>query len=137
MRGKIYREGIHLMHRLGKAEQTLQELGFKHAPIQGFCDVDGIDGRYITLQDPEGIYYILGVDNKQCKDAFQVIFADDQKVDGQDAQRAARIESVVTQIARLTGYVASPITRIKIASKLAKDCGRWIMEAKFFPPTTA
>lgn len=122
------------MHRLGEAEERLKELGFKHAPIQGFCD--GIDGRYITLEDPEAVYYILGIDNnKQPKDAFQVIFADAQAISGQDALRAAIIESMVTEVARLTGYVASPITRIKVASKLAEDRDRWIMEAKFFPPT--
>ena len=42
---------------------ALEAKGAVHAPEQGFLNSPGIDGRYLTLKDAPGIYYLLGTDN--------------------------------------------------------------------------
>lgn len=49
-----------------EAEQKLIELAFKHAPLQQFEDHSDVDGRYVTVSDPPGAYYLLGIDCPGC-----------------------------------------------------------------------
>jgi hypothetical protein len=45
-----------------QVEERLNEIGVKHAPIQGFTEEPGVDKRYVKLTDPPGTYYLLGID---------------------------------------------------------------------------
>lgn len=49
---------------IDEAQARLEQLAVRHAPEQRFLeDPDQIDGRYVTLRDPPGVYYILDTDN--------------------------------------------------------------------------
>lgn len=51
------------MMTMQKAEEQLRRLGFRHAPIQNYRGSPGVYGREVTLADPDGLYYLLGIDN--------------------------------------------------------------------------
>lgn len=54
----------HPTHPMQTAELALQELGFKHAPIQGYTN-GTLDGRYVGhWNDPGGYYLLGGIDNR-------------------------------------------------------------------------
>jgi hypothetical protein len=72
---------------LDEAAGTLEALGFKHAPVQYLlCHECGAstresDGRYVTMRDPPGVYYLRGDDNmdarraagREAEDCVQVV----------------------------------------------------------------
>lgn len=65
-----------------KIGSKLEAVGAVHAPEQRFIESDEIDGRYVTLKDPPGVYFILGTDNRDrfvsgsdwTRDSVQLIF---------------------------------------------------------------
>ena len=56
-----------------EALRRLEKLGVNRAPIQHFTDTGAIHGRYVTLRDPAGVYYLLGT-APQTKDKIQLLF---------------------------------------------------------------
>ena len=64
-------------HPIADAERKFRELGIIHAPVQGFLEGPGIDGRFVTLQEPPAVYYLLGIDNNappETEENIQLIF---------------------------------------------------------------
>jgi hypothetical protein len=54
---------------LSSVVAKLEAAGARHAPLQRLLDAPHIvDGRYITLRDPPGVYFILGTDNPDQQD---------------------------------------------------------------------
>ena len=78
--------GILLMIDLTPIAELLEHMGVKHAPEQHLENGE-VDGRYVTLRDPFGVYYILGTDNADKRDELteevQLIFlrVSDEKAD--------------------------------------------------------
>ena len=66
------------MATMETVRDRLEQLGVKHAPLQQFLNSDNVDGRYVTLIDPPGAYYILGDDNmpnrEKREELIQLIF---------------------------------------------------------------
>jgi hypothetical protein len=64
------------------AQDRLEKLGAKHAPIQRTIDDEGrqryVDGRFVIISDPVGVYFILGTDRdtnlKEPEKKVQLIF---------------------------------------------------------------
>lgn len=52
------------LSKMGQVAIKLEALGAKHAPLQHLEGTDTVDGRYVTLRDPPGVYYLLGTDNR-------------------------------------------------------------------------
>lgn len=89
------------MITMHKAEQALQAMGFRHAPVQNYLESPGVDGRFVTLLDPDGRYYLLGVDNghrgveREPPNTIQLMFFNVSNVAG---EVAAQIGWVVTKV---------------------------------------
>lgn len=121
------------MMTMQKAEGQLQLMGFRHAPIQNFLESPGVDGRCVTLGDPDGRYYLLGIDNghrsaeREPRNVIQLMFFN--VPDDEVGQVAARIGWVVTAIEDLPVQVGNRTMRSVMLAPAAVDRGVWLVRA--------
>lgn len=108
------------MMTMQRAEEQLQRLGFRHAPIQNFLESTGVDGRAVTIRDPDGCYYILGIDNghrstnSEPRNIIQLLYFNVPENGGEIASKigwvVTDIEDIPVQIGnrKMTGVLIAP-----------------------------
>lgn len=110
---------------LAPIAELLENMGIKHAPEQRFLDSPGIDGRYVCLKDPPGVYYLLGTDNQEDRirsgidltEEVMIIFLSRFISNSQDT------ENICVDPRKIDEYAAAISYKIKEVRPLPSDNG--------------
>ena len=111
--------------RLAPIPELLEHLGVKHAPEQ-YCTEPPhtLDGRYVTLRDPPGVYYILGTDRTENFTAEVQLTFLEPPFPGDVGLPPRLSEEVMAAIRpRVEHYAGSIGYRVKSISALPSDQG--------------
>jgi hypothetical protein len=120
---------------LATIAELLDHLGVKHAPEQHFLnEPDKVDGRYVTLRDPPGVYYILGTDNDQLTSEVQLIFLEPPFAGdiGLPPELSEEVRAAITpRVDRYAGSIGYKVKKIEAIPSDKGSIPSAILEPRF------
>lgn len=139
-------ERLKINHPMQYAEQKLQQLDVRHAPIQAFGEdgkIAGLDGRFVCAFDPPGIYYILGCDNaaergsSENREKIQLIFWRSQNRASALQLPLSSAMDTAAAIAAAIGWKVESISKIPVVGPESENIKSVVIAILAMPEATA